>query len=261
METVDAYHREFVQFLDGARNVPSVQEQKRFILDMLNLQAGEKLLDLGCGTGDDVRDAARIIGSTGLGVGVDVDEAMITVAQARSANQELPVAFYRNDVSTLPFPDETFDVVRAERLFEHLHQPEQALQEMLRVTRVGGRVLAASPDMDTNVINHPDRSMTRRIRHFESDRRPNGLAGQRLYGLFHDAGLVNLQVRAVIHMNTSYEEMLTFLDIRERAEAARDKGAISESECELWLEQLEQAGRAGHFFMSTNHYVVCGRRV
>ena len=35
----------------------------------------------------------------------------------------------------------------------------------------------------------------------------------------------------------------------------------SESECKTWLEQLEQAGRAGHFFMSTNHYIVCGRNI
>ena len=55
MEALDAHYKEFVQFLDGARNVPSVQEQKRIILEMLALQAGEKLLDIGCGTGDDVR--------------------------------------------------------------------------------------------------------------------------------------------------------------------------------------------------------------
>ena len=61
METLDAHYQEFVRFLDGARNVPSVQEQKRIILEMLPLQPGEKLLDIGCGAGDDVRDAARIV--------------------------------------------------------------------------------------------------------------------------------------------------------------------------------------------------------
>ncbi len=38
MDTIDPYHKEFVQFLDGARSVPSVQEQKRIILEVLNLQ-------------------------------------------------------------------------------------------------------------------------------------------------------------------------------------------------------------------------------
>ena len=133
---------------------------------------------------------------------MDVDETMIAVARARSTNQGQSVEFYQSDVSNLPFPDDTFDVARAERLFEHVHQPEQALQEMIRVVRVGGRVLTASPDMDTNILDHPNRSVTRRIRHFESDRRPNGLAGQKLYGLFHEAALVDLQVRTVVHINT-----------------------------------------------------------
>jgi hypothetical protein len=131
---------------------------------------------------------------------------------------------------------------------------------MIRVTKVGGRILVASPDMDSNLIDHPDRSITRRIRHFESDRRPNGLAGQKLYGLFWDAGLTDLQVRAVVHININYEEVLGFLDLGARAEAARDAGTISESECTSWLEQLHLAGQAGRFFMSTNHYIVYGRK-
>jgi len=108
------------------------------------------------------------------------------------------VEFHQGDICALPFPEATFDVTRAERLFEHLHQPEQALAERIRVTRPGGRILVASPDMDTHIIDHPDRLVTRKIRHFESDRRPNGLAGQKLYGLFWDAGLTDLQVCAVV---------------------------------------------------------------
>jgi hypothetical protein len=134
------------------------------------------------------------------------------------------------------------------------------MAEMIRVTRPGGRILVASPDMDTNMIDHPDRLVTRKIRHFESDRRPNGLAGQKLYGLFWDAGLTDLHVRAVVHMNCNYEEMLNFLDIRELVRAAQKASALTSDEGVAWLEQLAQAGQAGHCFMSTNHYRVCGRR-
>ncbi len=64
-------------------------------------------------------------------------------------------------------PERTFDVTRAERLFEHLQQPERVLAEMMRVMRAGGPILVASPD--THMIDHPDHSVTRRIRHFEND--------------------------------------------------------------------------------------------
>jgi SAM-dependent methyltransferase len=257
METEDPDFVEFINFLDGARSVPSVQQQKRIIFELLALQPGEKVLDIGCGTGDDVRDMAQLVGPDGWCVGVDQAGGMIEVARKRSRGKSQPVEFQQGTIYTLNFPENTFDVTRSERLFEHLQQPKQALAEMIRVTRAGGRILVASPDMDTNMIDHPNCSVTRRIRHFESDRRPNGLAGHKLYGLFWDAELTDLQVRVVVHINTSCEEMLSFLDIQERAEAARDGGAISESECAAWLEQLAHAGR---FFMSTNHYIVCGRK-
>lgn len=261
METQDPALRDFIAFLDGARRIPSVQEQKHIIFELLHLRSGEKVLDIGCGTGDDVRDMAQLVGAAGWCVGIDQNAAMIEVARTRSEGKHLPVEFYQGSIYTLNFADNTFDVTRAERVFEHLHEPERALQEMIRVTRPGGRILIASPDMDTNIIDHPNRPVTRKIQHFESDRRPNGSAGHRLYGQFQDAGLSDLKVRAVVHMTTSYPDMLSFLDIRERVEAARDGGAISASECNIWLTQLKQAGQAGHFFMSTNHYIVCGRKV
>lgn len=258
METQDTSFIEFVRFLDGARNVPSVQEQKHIIFDLLKLQAGDKVLDIGCGTGDDVRDIAQKVGTTGLSVGIDVSKDMIEVARKRSVERVGPVEFHLGSIYNLNFPDNIFDVTRCERLFEHLDHPVQALQEMIRVTRAGGRILVASPDMDTNMIDHPNLSVTRRIRHFECDRRPNGSAGHRLYGLFWDAGLTDIEVRGIVHMNTNYQEMLSYLDIRERAAAARDSGVISAEECAGWLAELAQAGQVGHFFMSTNHYIAYG---
>jgi ubiquinone/menaquinone biosynthesis C-methylase UbiE len=192
---------EFINFLDGARLNPSVQLQKRIMLELLALLPSEKVLDIGCGTGDDIRDMARLVGASGWCIGVDQNGAMIEEARKRSSGKNQPVEFHQGDICALPFPEAKFDVIRAERLFEHLHHPEQALAEMIRVTHPGRRILVASPDMDTNIIDHPDRLVTWKIRHFESDRRPNGLAGQKLYGLFWDAGLTDLQVRAVVHMN------------------------------------------------------------
>ncbi|WP_165423810.1 methyltransferase domain-containing protein [Ktedonosporobacter rubrisoli] len=260
MQSRDPALIEFIEFLDGARLVSSVQEQKRITAEMLALQSGEKVLDIGCGTGDDLCDMAPLVAPAGRCVGVDLKEGMIEEARTRARQKRLPVEFLQADIYTLPFADQTFDVARAERVFEHLQRPVQALQEMIRVTRSGGRILVASPDMDTNLIDHPNRQITRKIQHFECDRRPNGSAGHKLYGLFWDAGLTDLQVRAVVHTTLDYKEMLSFLDIRERVEAAQKAGVITIDEAQIWLEQLAQAGQAGRYFMSTNHYVVYGRK-
>ncbi len=51
------------------------------MLELLALQPGEKVLDIGCGTGDDIRDLAQLVGSSGWCVGVDQNGAMIEEAR------------------------------------------------------------------------------------------------------------------------------------------------------------------------------------
>ena len=251
---------EFIRFLDGARHMESVQQQKRLILDLLDPRSGEKVLDIGCGTGDDVRAMAEYVGPTGLSVGVDSWSAMIAEAARRTAEMPLPVEFHLGDIHQLDFAENTFDAVWAERLFEHLDHPKLALAEMIRVTKPGGRIVVASPDMDSNLIDHPDVIVTRKIRHFECDRRPNGRAGQRLYGWFREAGLTHVRAQAVAHIVTDYSDAVSALGIRERAQDVREAGVITPEECTTWLEQLDAAGQAGRFFMSTTHFIVKGRK-
>jgi ubiquinone/menaquinone biosynthesis C-methylase UbiE len=71
---------------------------------------------------------------------------MIAAARRAASNSASPVDLKVASVYALPFPNETFDAVRAERVFQHLEDPEAGLREMLRVTRTGGRVMAIDPD-------------------------------------------------------------------------------------------------------------------
>lgn len=58
-----------------------------------------------------------------------------------------------------------------------------------------------------------------------------GGAGQQLYGLFWDAGLTHITAHAVVHIITDYAEAVRSLEIRERAQLAKEAGVISEEEC------------------------------
>ena len=69
-------------------------------------------------------------------------EAARRAAAAAGRDIDLRVA----SAYQLPFPDQSFDVVRAERVFQHLAEPDAALTEMLRVTRIGGQVMLVDPD-------------------------------------------------------------------------------------------------------------------
>jgi SAM-dependent methyltransferase len=97
------------------------------------VRAGTRVLDVGSGPGH-VSAAAAARGARP--VGLDAAEGMVAAARARHPEIE----FLRGDAESLPFDDAAFDAVVAGFLLNHLPHPERALDEMVRVTRAGGRV-------------------------------------------------------------------------------------------------------------------------
>jgi ubiquinone/menaquinone biosynthesis C-methylase UbiE len=112
---------------------------------LLDVREGQQLLDIGCGTGEAVRELARRVGNAGRVVGVDKSETMIGEARRRVEGTDLPCEYRLGDVYQLDFADNTFDGCRAERVFPHLDDPLRALAEMCRVTRPGGTSSLSSP--------------------------------------------------------------------------------------------------------------------
>jgi ubiquinone/menaquinone biosynthesis C-methylase UbiE len=227
----------------------------------LDVRAGAHILDVGCGTGEAARELARRVGGAGKVVGVDRSRTMVAEARKRAEGSGLPVEFRMGDVYRLDFADSTFDTCRAERLFDHLERPQQALTELRRVTRAGGRVVAASTDIETLVFDAPDRGLTRRILNDYCDRwLINGWIGRQLPRLFRCAGLADVTVSPVTVIAERPAEIGTF-GIRAHAERARAAGAVSAAEAETWLRSLEEASRAGHFFAAATAFVVSGRKL
>jgi ubiquinone/menaquinone biosynthesis C-methylase UbiE len=95
----------FKRFLDEGNKLPDIIFSKPLIVAGLQLTSREKVLDLGCGLGDDTFAISRRVGSQGRAVGVDVSESMIFEATRRAASQRLPVEFVVDDAQTLHFED------------------------------------------------------------------------------------------------------------------------------------------------------------
>lgn len=106
------------------------------------LRPGLSLLDVGCGPGTITADLAALV-APGLVVGVDAAEAVLDEARAHGVtNARFEVA----DAYALPFADDSFDVVHAHQLLQHLTDPVAALREMRRVARPGGLVAVRDSD-------------------------------------------------------------------------------------------------------------------
>lgn len=108
------------------------------------LQPGERVLDVACGTGLVSFAAARAVGPVGAVVGVDLSGQMIEAARQRGEGMALANArFKRMDAEQLALDDAGFDVVLCALGLMYMPDPAQAMREMRRVVRPGGRVVAA----------------------------------------------------------------------------------------------------------------------
>ena len=103
------------------------------------LEAGERVLDVACGTGIVARRAARRVGPGGRVVGLDVNEAMLAVARAASADAPARIEWREGDAASLPFANGEFDAVFCEQALQFFSDPRTALREMRRVLAPGRR--------------------------------------------------------------------------------------------------------------------------
>jgi SAM-dependent methyltransferase len=97
---------------------------------------GQSVLDVACGTGVVAREAADRVGSHGTVVGVDLNEAMLTVARRLRPD----IDWRQGDACELPFPDRSFDVVLCQSALMFFPDRAQALREMSRVVNDHGTV-------------------------------------------------------------------------------------------------------------------------
>ncbi|MEU1278096.1 methyltransferase domain-containing protein [Streptomyces sp. NPDC005805] len=111
------------------------------------LRPGLAVLDVGCGPGTITADLAALVAPGGSVTGVDAAEGVLRTARATAEERGLDgVRFDVADVHALPFPDDSFDVVHAHQVLQHVGDPVRALRELRRVCRPGGVVAARDSD-------------------------------------------------------------------------------------------------------------------
>lgn len=115
------------------------------LLSRAELGAGERVLDVGCGTGIVSRTAATIAGATGTVTGLDINPAMLAVARSQPiAKGAAPITWIEGSAEELPLPDQAFDLVACQQVLQFLPDRPRALGEVRRVLTPGGRVALAA---------------------------------------------------------------------------------------------------------------------
>ena len=231
-------------------------------LSLLDISAGERVLDVGCGSGAVTRDIARRVGGRGLVVGLDPSLEMLAVARALAEGESLGdrVEFREGNALRLPFPDGSFDVVICATVLSHVPEGETAIPELARVLRPGGRLGVFDFDADMTIFTHPDRALTRRIVAAASDATAvDGWLVRRLPLLFGRAGIADVRVRGFFPLETEPRSFYASMADRS-AEVAVKVGVITESEGRTWLDAFREQEAQGSIVAGRLHIFVWGRK-
>ncbi len=240
-----------------------VKHLKARTYEWMDIGKGARVLDVGCGPGIDTVALARIVGPDGRVTGLDIDEEMLQKADALAAESGVRaiVTHKIGDVLEMPFPDDSFHAIRAERLFQVLPGPydrPSVFQEMIRVTRPGGRIVLADTDWATASVNFENSELERRLMTFFALRmRPNGFAGRQFYQLFMQKQLSEVKIEHFPMVMTDLDETPFGEWLKQEAVQAR---VATEEEMTLWIDQLQQLSKAGLYYSSANMVIVAGRK-
>ncbi len=160
-----------------------LRELRQRTADLARVQPGEKVLDVGCGTGTLALEVAPHVGITGRVCGIDPGDQQIARARFKAARHNLFIEFQVGAIEHLNFPDQTFDVVLSAIMMHHLSDTlkREGLAEIARVLKPGGRLVIAD-------FKRPEERPTQPVRFGAGGSRIQDLAA-----LVRDAGFSQVE--------------------------------------------------------------------
>jgi ubiquinone/menaquinone biosynthesis C-methylase UbiE len=243
-----------IAYLDEQSKTSFWRARKAFTLELLEIRPDTVVLDVGCGTGAEVREMAA---RAGRAVGVDFSRALIEEARRRTTTDEA-ASFKVGDALALPFAEGEFDGVRTERTLQHVKDPAEAVAEMARVAKPGAPVVAIEPDWDTLTLNGEPFEVTLAVCRRWADSIRNPRAGRELPELMVAAGLERVEARADTSEITSLAFAARQFALQELARAASEAGDVPQEEAERWLFDLTERDDTGRFEASVTYVTARG---
>jgi len=250
----------YVRMMESRGRTPTQARVRRRFLRFCRIAAGWKVLEVGVGSGVVARDVAALVGPRGHVTGVDKSRVLMAAARRRAREEGLArrIDFRLGDAAALPLRTGRFDCVLAVTVLLHVARPQAMLRELVRVTRPGGVVGLQDQDFGTQVLDHPDRALTRLIFEGVADRMyPEPYSGRTLVRRLVELGLERVRLLADVYQVRSLDPFTHSL-LKRRTEIAMQFGLIRPRQAGGWLDAIERADAAGHFVFTFNYYGAAG---
>lgn len=246
-----AYFIDFLNFLD---NQEEINNLRATAAKRMQVAAGDKVLDLGCGIGGATFLIADITGPDGFVAGVDLSSALIDFARQRAQGRP-GIEFRVGDAGAIAYPDGYFDSARSERVFLYLPDRVGAIREMRRVVKPGGRVCLIDTDIDSTAIYSKNPLLTRKMTSLVAASMPNPNSARELPALSKQAGLKDIRIETFAI--TSPHEFLVRV-MTDSLSYAAESGLTTRAEVAEWLGEQAALDASGDFFQAWLFVLVTG---
>jgi ubiquinone/menaquinone biosynthesis C-methylase UbiE len=125
------------------------------VISLLNIHPNVHFLDIGCGTGWAIDQAANLVKGNGLFYGVDLSPKMVEKAKENFSGKD-NFRFLQANSESIPLDDDFFDIIICTNSFHHYLHPDKALKEMRRLLKSGGKLYLLDPVADLWIIKVVD---------------------------------------------------------------------------------------------------------
>jgi SAM-dependent methyltransferase len=252
----------YVRMMESRGGTPTQARLRRRFLRFCGIARGADVVEVGTGTGVVARDLAVLVGPRGHVTGVDKSRVLLATARRRAREEGLDrrMDFRLGDAAALPLRSGRFDCALAVTVLLHVARPRAMLRELVRVTRPGGVVGLQDQDFGTQVLDHPDRALTRLIFDGVAARMyPEPFSGRTLVRRLVELGLERVRLLADVYQVRRLDPFTHSL-LKRRTEIAMSFGLIGARRAARWLDAIERADAAGHFVFTFNYYGAVGTK-
>jgi SAM-dependent methyltransferase len=217
----------------------------RSLLERAGAASAMHAADLGCGVGTVTGELARLVGSAGRVVGIDVSRDQLAQARERLAEPAFAhVSFVEASATGTALPDASFDLIYCRFLLLHLVQPHDALREMHRLLRPGGIIVCEDGDL-TSAGSEPPSALglfAELFGRLGPTRSVDYTLGRRLYHVVREAGFSSPEITFNQPVFASGDrKCLLELSVAEAGDAFVQAGLISSESLEAGLVAMRQA--------------------
>ena len=246
--------------LERAYRSRDMRRRRTLVREALAVQAGERVLDVGCGPGFFLAELAEEAGADGAAVGVDPSQPMLEIA-ARRCEEHHNVDLLEGEATALPVGDAEFDAALSVQVLEYVEDVPAALAEIGRALRPGGRVVIWDVDWATMSLRTADDGRMRRVLDAWDEHLADPSLPRRLTAELRAAGFGDPRVRGHAFVTNELTAdtyggfLVPFLE-----RFVIDAGTAREDEARAWADEQRDLAARGEFYCAVTQVCFVAER-